>query len=143
MDAWKTGAIFGALKCKTERSLRQISCRFHQDSRVCLLPFNCPVSGHWSRQRSFRPSYCLLFPVTLESFRSSLITRSRSDWRFLALRSAFSYPACFIHFIQPLPSRLFLLLSPLMFGTYTVQKCWYSLGFPMTELNVRLAPIAA
>ena len=49
MDAWKTSAIFGALKCKTERgpirSWRQISCRSHQDSRVCLLRFVCSVSG--------------------------------------------------------------------------------------------------
>ena len=93
MDAWKTSQISGALKCKTERgpirSWRQISCRFHQDSRVCLLRFNCSVSGPRSRRRSFWPSYCLPFPVTLESFRSSLITRSRSGWRFLALEKCF------------------------------------------------------
>ena len=40
---------------------------------------------------------------------------------------------------QLLRSRLFTVLSTLLAGTNTVQKCWYLLGLPMTEFKVRLA----
>ena len=138
MNAWKTTAIFGASKCKTRRgpirSWRQISCRFHQDSRVCLLRFNCSVSGSPVPAAIFLTA--ILFYLIQSRWRAvvaSFTTRFSIGLKVSCIEKCFFVSSSVIRgtwFSLPtLAFTIFTVLSILV-GTNTVQKCLYSLGFP-------------